>query len=927
MRLRVLPVALTLFSSCLFPAFAVARPSTSVTLTVPSPATGSVDIYGSAKAGSISRVDLTVDGLVLKSCYARQCAASWNTAGTANGSHRVQARALLSDGRVVSKAQTVTVANADVVPTAVALGSNTLLVGATTPVQLTVTNRGTAAAHSVTATIILMASGGAKTPIATLSLGTLAAGASGTVGTTLVAPGAAGTYTVSATAVTTDPEASATNNTTTTPLTVASRIADLVASGLTLGSATLTAGGSTPLQLVVSNRGTAAAQSVAVGISVSAGGATTRVATITVGTLAAGASGTYGTRLTAPTVAGTYSVNATAATPDPEVSTSNNGATATLEVSAATISTAPPAMADLMSSALTLGSATLSAGGTTSVKVTVSNLGKATAQSVTMAIGLGTGGTTTRVASITVGSLAAGASGTVATTLTAPTVSGTYTVSATASTPDSETSTANNTTSASLSVASAPSTTTPAPICHYYAAPSGTGNGLSLSSPFQIASFWAVAAPGKVLCLLDGTYQGAASMINPAAASGVNGTQGNPVTVRALHDGGVTIDGQFTQLPINLNNSWWVIEGVNARNSLAAVVTVRGSHNTIRRVVAWDAHFAKNVHVMLATAADNILFEDVAAFGGGRRPFSVQGASNVTFRRAWGSWGGSITIGPKTTITMGYNSYNVVCENCLMTWSAESMPQEYDATGPDGLKTTAYPGLDGRYTNFVVEAAYRPFGEDNVANGPNGACMAQTILGSLAYVKAGVRFGAPYTGPGSDQRSLIQQGGSDHACNTIRHTLAIMAPAHANFKSIVGFIGGSGGGTATNTTSIYGGQPATADSWNTAWTRSLQAEGSSTLSTPSPWTTTGAGANLCYRWDTAAGAPGTVPLWPWPMNDRIKQATGSAGYYGQGYADAVVGCGAGQGSCVGGRATRVAMNVMADVESLLGPIPAQCRND
>ena len=50
------------------------------------------------------------------------------------------------------------------------------------------------------------------------------------------------------------------------------------------------------------------------------------------------------------------------------------------------------------------------------------------------------------------------------------------------------------------------------------------------------------------------------------------------------------------------------------------------------------------------------------------------------------------------------------------------------------------------------------------------------------------------------------------------------------------------------------------------------------------------------------------------MNERIKAATASAGAY------------AGPcPTCVGGRATRSATDVTADIEALLGPIPAQCR--
>jgi len=467
--------------------------------------------------------------------------------------------------------------------------------------------------------------------------------------------------------------------------------------------------------------------------------------------------------------------------------------------------------------------------------------------------------------------------------------------------------------------------------CSYYASPEGGGNGLSEDSPFMIRDFFATAHPGTTLCLLDGTYRGAASMIDLTTASGLSGVEGNPISVRALNDGAVTIDGQFARVPVRLNNNWWVIEGINAKHSSGEAIRVSGYHNILRRIVAWDAHFAKGNPVVLMYAGSHLLLEDVAAFGGGRRAFGIQNVANVTCRRCWGSWGGSITIGPKTGMTMGYNSYNVICENCLMTWSAESMPEEYTLTDPKGNPSTRFPRLDGRYVNFRVTSGVQPYGEDNVGSGPNGICMNQTILGSLSYLKAGVRYGRPHSGPAGDQSTMISQGvGINHQCSVIRHTMAYISPSHANFSIIRGFVGGSSGGTANNTTSVRG----TPDSWHSSWIRSAQAEGTSVAAAgavpvagqvPSPWTATGAGANLCKRW--VNGVVTDLPLWPWPMNERIKEATASAGFYGQGYADSVIGCGAGQGNCVGGRATRTATDVTADVESLLGPIPAQCRND
>jgi hypothetical protein len=203
----------------------------------------------------------------------------------------------------------------------------------------------------------------------------------------------------------------------------------------------------------IGNIGTAVADSVGVTISATLGGTTSRVTTLSVGRLPPGASATVGTLVTAPTTAGTYTYIATATTPNPEVSTANNTSTATLTVSSLALSTTSPTpIADIVPTALTLGTPSIVAGGTTPLTLAVSNRGTATAQSVAVTIALGTGDAASQVASVNVGTLSAGASGTVATTLTAPMAAGTHTVTATATTPDPEASTSNNTATTSLTV-------------------------------------------------------------------------------------------------------------------------------------------------------------------------------------------------------------------------------------------------------------------------------------------------------------------------------------------------------------------------------------------------------------------------------------------------------------------------------------------
>src|SRR5215813_1047299 len=128
--------------------------------------------------------------------------------------------------------------------------------------------------------------------------------------------------------------------------------------------------------------------------------------------------------------------------------------------------------------------------------------------------------------------------------------------------------------------------------CSYYASPTGTGKG-SQSSPFKISDFWAFAKPGTTLCLLDGTYRGVDSMIQPPTL--LSGSAGQPITVKCLKDGACDIDGEGVQRPVWLpNNSYFTLEGFDAYNSSADVIGagsngIAGSNLTIRRVVAWDA--------------------------------------------------------------------------------------------------------------------------------------------------------------------------------------------------------------------------------------------------------------------------------------------------------------------------------------------------
>src|SRR5215471_3507498 len=266
--------------------------------------------------------------------------------------------------------------------------------------------------------------------------------------------------------------------------------------------------------------------------------------------------------------------------------------------------------------------------------------------------------------------------------------------------------------------------------CDYYAAPAGAGDGSSPATPFKVTDFWAVASPGKTLCLMDGVYTDAQSMINPPA--GLSGLPGSPITVRAVYDGRVLVNGQAVRRPILLTgNDWFVVEGLNACCAPATVVEISNSssNDIIRRVSAWDAAEG-NYSIFGIHYGDHNLLEDVAGWGIARKIYeSSQAGDFTTIRRAWGRWEGSHVVGPKMVYTLAYNNYDMLVENSIGTWSGEKMQDSYVLLGYDGHPWTGAGG--GTYTNHDVNQPYGVFANDGFTGDKNARSK---LLGSIAYV-------------------------------------------------------------------------------------------------------------------------------------------------------------------------------------------------
>jgi len=417
--------------------------------------------------------------------------------------------------------------------------------------------------------------------------------------------------------------------------------------------------------------------------------------------------------------------------------------------------------------------------------------------------------------------------------------------------------------------------------CDYYAAPGGSGNGASVASPSSVSRFWPLAGPGKTLCLLDGTYSGGSDMILPP--QGLSGVQGAPITVRALNDGKAFFTGSGSQVPFQLYyNDWFVVEGVNVCCSSASVVMIANSHhNIVRRVAAWDAA-DNNSEIFGIHAATFNLLEDVAAWGTARKVFQMsQGGDYTTIRRAWGRWERSTVVGPKMAYTLAYNNYHLICENCIGTWSGEGMPQTYVLNDYYGQPWTG-PGA-GTYTNYDVDQPMGIFGVD----GQTGSKSTDAhLLGSLAYVLVGDRYKANQAVFVSSMDSI-----------DIRNTAVYVAPGASRNPAPFGLYDFAGATSlSVSDVSAFGGSPSVIGS---GWSRNDVLSGSSPSAVYAGGESvfnTSRGANLCYAYQD--GSLTSQPLWPWPMNERIKQATAASG--------------------------RAAVDITATVQALFGAIPPSC---
>jgi len=396
----------------------------------------------------------------------------------------------------------------------------------------------------------------------------------------------------------------------------------------------------------------------------------------------------------------------------------------------------------------------------------------------------------------------------------------------------------------------------------FYASPIGGGTGGSPDSPFLIKNFWPCADPGDTLILLDGRYTGGGSMIAPPAE--LKGLAGSPITVRALNDGKVHIDGQGVYKPVELGyNDYFVIEGLNLSNSSDTVLSLCNSdYNIIRRVIGWDAA-DNNTQIFGIHYSEHNLLEDCAGWGIARKIFSAsQGGNYNTFRRCFGRWEGSHVVGPKCTFGLVYNNHHNIYENCVGTWDPISMKETYVLQDYYGKPWTGAGA--GTYTNYKVQNPYSIFAGDGAytdpALTPTGGQANVKMLGCIAYILPTVRPVTMFSGIFAANVDAF----------TIENSASLMQQPIRPFLLSYNTSGTNNSLSARNLTAAG----ATASYIHTNWNLSNFLNDQTEPYVPQAYD--GIGANIQKRY--VDGVLTGENLWPWPMDQRIYDAMVLGGY-------------------------------------------------
>jgi hypothetical protein len=383
--------------------------------------------------------------------------------------------------------------------------------------------------------------------------------------------------------------------------------------------------------------------------------------------------------------------------------------------------------------------------------------------------------------------------------------------------------------------------------------------------------------PGETLILMDGIYYQSLTPNN------IGGQPGNPITIMAQNDGKAIIDGQNVRIPVFLENwrnaSYFVIRGIVARNSSGAVYETTADNNTFQRVSGYNAKTNDNQHVFIIWA-NNTLLEDCIASGSGRKMVVVFSSINAN--------------GQNNTVRRCFANYR--------EWDGKDWHDEW----PDNSNFEVYSGDHNIFENDIAYSAFPGSGFSLLGNGPTDDNIGNKILGSMAIMGGSDLEGNAINWgtirPQPSQYALIK----DHTNPSVRVGFIIWHDGIIKddlLQDILAWgndgIGLRVDGTQAMSNNVvnratiinngvdlsYGASGKGIDAFHEDLTKLTitNSQISKIKSSGYPYSlsqpVTGEGARLKYKYINGIlkdGSDGTAaqPLWPWPMEDRIRNELG-----------------------------------------------------
>ncbi len=381
---------------------------------------------------------------------------------------------------------------------------------------------------------------------------------------------------------------------------------------------------------------------------------------------------------------------------------------------------------------------------------------------------------------------------------------------------------------------------------------------------------------GDTLILSDGVYSNQGLL-----AQGLHGSASSPITIRAEHDGKAIIDaGGGANAVYIASSSYVVLEEIVARNTSSDVIFLTNcDHITLRRVTAYNAG-SRNWHVFdIEKGSSNILVEDCAGWGRGRYIFVAY--QNVTFRRTWARWTtqSDFSPAPRSCYSV-YGTSNAILENAICfndlpdqssTDYFTAMWETSDGPATDNTKYLGVMFFNNWEGLWVNESA----GENTqIVNSYFENTRAQGNFTTDKDHGDGLTWQTPNGGSITTSTFVNNEVGYDRrdGSPTISNSVFLK-----NDTAINGDQGHSyldfwqNGSIGTNVSS-------TDKQVDPGYDVTKYGRGAYLFVPPnSPLKHAGQGgsdigANIIYRYQD--GVLTNQPLWPWPMEDRIKAETG-----------------------------------------------------